>query len=208
MTLQTYLEFQFLSTPGIFFANLVVLVVGGLVTDTRERARLLSTLRREGVIAEDDAADPSDYDLQVANWLQRCVDQVSMQLPESSDADSVRKGEAVEITVADHPLDNADDDNEDALDDEATGAEQANEEVPRAEVFSFARWQQPGFPSVNLRKWRLACVAAFLKFAKSHAIDLPPAPTSNTGRLLGHQPRALVQACFVHRLGPSNRRGR
>ena len=44
-TLQNYLELQFLSTPGMFFANLVVLVVGGLVTDTRERARLLSTLR-------------------------------------------------------------------------------------------------------------------------------------------------------------------
>ena len=84
-TLQTYLEFQFLTTPGMFFANLVVLVVGGLVTDTRERARLLSTLRREGVIAEEDAGESSDYDLQVARWLQRCVDFQSSQSSESSD---------------------------------------------------------------------------------------------------------------------------
>ena len=81
-TLQTYLEFQFLSTPGMFFANLVVLVVGGLVTDTRERARLLSTLRREGVIAKEDAGSSSEFDVHVARWLQRCVD---VESPESSD---------------------------------------------------------------------------------------------------------------------------
>ena len=138
-TLQTYLELQFLSTPGMFFANLVVLVAGGLVTDTRERARLLSTLRREGVIAKEDAGSSSEFDVHVARWLQRCVD---VESPESSDDDNVKKGEAVEITVADYPLDDyAVDDNEGALNDEAKDEEQADAEVPQR---CLCRWYYSG----------------------------------------------------------------
>ena len=196
-TLQTYLEFQFLSTPGIFFANLVVLVVGGLVTDTRERARLLSTLRREGVIAKEDAGSSSEFDVHVARWLQRCVD---VESPESSDDDNVKKGEAVEIKVADYPLDDdAVDDNEGALNDEAKDEEQADAEVPHAELFSFARWLTPPTlpgPAPHKGEWRLSYVKAFLQFAKRHGIELPPAPTSNSGRTLGNQKHEVWMRWF------------
>ena len=196
-TLQTYLELQFLSTPGMFFANLVVLVVGGLVTDTRERARLLSTLRREGVIAKEDAGSSSEFDVHVARWLQRCVD---VESPESSDDDNVKKGEAVEITVADYPLDDdAVDDNEGALNDEAKDEEQADAEVPHAELFSFARWLTPPTlpgPAPHVGKWRLSYVTAFLQFAKRHGIELPPAPTSNSGRALGSQQHEVWMRWF------------